>query len=315
MIDTPGSSPHLLRFHGTLFENMVFEPRLGWETERSAGPRPEIGDGTYVVELLSADAKVLVSVSPHVIMRAPCFSEGEGQWADIVIYVPLHPEARELVFRRKDMELYRAGITPQPPELRLARPAQLAKDRIKISWSARHSKPLTFQVLYLTDDGRAFALAAGLTESTFTADLRTLPGSRGGRLGVLASDGLRSTFERTAAFPVEEKPPRVWIQNPASGDTLPPDQPLTLSGHAVDVGGLSLTDTGLQWLVDRKLVLEGMRLGMTMLEPGSHEIILRYAPEGRVVAQQRVQITIAGRSAEQELYLKSLREMIGPNHQ
>jgi hypothetical protein len=51
---------------------------------------------------------------------------------------------------------------------------------------------------------------------------------------------------------------------------------------------------------------------MAMLEPGPHEIVLRYAPKGRVVAEQRVQITIAGRSAEQELYLKSVREMIGP---
>ena len=312
MTEPVTNSPHLLRFHGTLFENMVFEPLPGWETERVAGPRPESGDGTYFVELLSADAKVLVSVSPQVIMRAPCFSEGEPQWADIVIYVPLHPEARELVFRRKDLELYRAEITPQPPQLRLTRPPKVAKDQIKISWSATHSKPLTFQVLYLADDGRAFPLAADLTDSTFTADLRTLPGSREGRLGVLATDALRSAFERSDPFRVEEKPPRVWIQHPAAGDTLPPDQPVTLSGHAVDVGGLSLTDTGLQWLVDRKLVLEGSRLGMAMLEPGPHEIVLRYAAEGGVAVQQKVQITIANRSAEQELYLKSLREMIAP---
>jgi hypothetical protein len=291
---------------------MVFEPLAGWETERIAGPRPESGDGTYVVELLSADAKLLVSVSPQVIMRGPCFREGEPQWADIVIYVPLHPEARELVFGRKDLELYRAEITSQPPQLRVARPTKLGKDQIRISWNATHSKPLTFQVLYLAEDGRAFPLATDLTESTFTADLRTLPGSRGGRLGVLATDGLRSAFERSGPFRVEEKLPRVWIQNPASGDTLPPDHPVTLNGHAVDVGGLSLTDTGLQWLIDRQPVLEDSRLGIATLEPGPHEIVLRYAPSGRTVAEERIQVTIAARSPEQELYLKSVREMIAP---
>lgn len=291
---------------------MVFEPNPGWETERIAGSRPEGGDGTYLVELLAANGKVLVSVSPQVVMRGPCFSEGEPQWAGIAIYVPLHPESRELVFRRKDLELYRTDITPRPPQLRLTKPTKLAKDRAKVSWNARHSKPLTFQVLYLADDGRAFPLAADLTETTFTADLRTFPGSRGGRLGVLATDGLRSTFEKTGPFPVEEKPPRVWIQSPGPDETLPADQPVTLSGQAVDVGGLSLPDTGLQWLVDRKRVLNGSRLAMARLEPGLHQIVLRYAPSGRVVAEQRIQITIAGRSAEQELYLRSVREMIGP---
>ena len=292
---------------------MVFEPQPGWETERIAGPRPETGDGDYLVELLAADGKLLVSVSPQVIMGGACFSEGAPQWADVVSYVPLHPGARELLFRRKDLEIYRAEITSQPPRLHLAKPAKLTKDRIKVSWSATHSKPLSFQVLYLADDGRAFPLAGGLTESTFTADLRALPGSRRGRLGVLATDGLRSAFERTGPFRVEEKPPRVWIQSPGSEETLPPDQPVTLSGHAVDVGGLSLPDTGLKWLVDRKQVLEDSRLGMAMLEPGPHEIVLRYAANGKVVAQQRVQIVIAERSAEQELYLTAVREMIGPH--
>lgn len=309
-METPQSSPRLLRFHGTLFENMVFEPRPGWETDRITGTRPETGNGTYLVELLSSEGKGLVSVSPQVTMRGPCFSEGEPRWADIAIYIPLHPDARELVFRRNDLELYRTKIAPQRPRLRLSRPTKLAKDRLKITWSAKHSKALTFQVLYLAEDGRAFPLASNLTESTFAADLRSLPGSRRGRLGVLATDGLRSAFEKSGPFRVEDKPPRVWIQSPVSSDTLPTDQPVTLNGHAVDVGGRSLTDAGLQWLVDRKTVLEGSRLGMATLEPGTHEIVLRYAPKGRMLAEQRVQITIASRSAEQELYMRSLRKMI-----
>ena len=309
----PRTNPaHLLRLHGTLFENMVFKPQPGWETERVAGPRPETGDGTYLVELLSADGKLLVSVSPQVVMSGPCFSAGDTRWADIVVYVPLHPESRELVFRRGVLELYRSEITAEPPELRIGKPTKLAKDRIRITWNATHTTPLTFQVLYLTDDGRAFPLAANVTESTFTADLRTFPGSRRGRIGVLATDGLRSAFERSGAFRVEEKPPRVWIQSPASGDILPPDQPVTLNGHALDVGALSLSDTGLQWLVDRKRVLEDSRLGMATLEPGPHEIVLRYAPNGRTLAEQAIQITVAERSAEQELYLESLREMMAP---
>lgn len=303
------SSPRLLRFYGTLFENMVFEPWPGWETERIAGPRPEGGNGTYVLELLSEEGKVLISVSPQVTMREPCFIEGESRWADIAIYVPLHPDARELVFRRKDLELYRTEIAPRPPRLQLGKPTKLAKDRVRIRWNATHSQPLTFQVLYLADDGRVFPLSPHSTESTFTADLRKFPGSRRGRLGVLATDGLRSAFAKSRPFPVEDKPPRVWIQSPGSGDILPPDQPLTLNGHALDVGAQSLTDGGLVWLVDRKIVLEGSRLGMCMPEPGPHEIVLRYAPGGKVLAAQRVQIRIANRSPEQESYLKSLREI------
>lgn len=74
----------------------------------------------------------------------------------MIVDVPLHPSARELLFRRGEVELYRAKVAPEPPRLRLRRPAKIGKDRVKISWSAKHTASLTFQVLYLTDAARAF---------------------------------------------------------------------------------------------------------------------------------------------------------------
>jgi hypothetical protein len=268
-----------LRFSGYLWENMVFEHLPGWETETVSGPRPPQGDGTYLVELLSAEAKKLISVSPQVSFRGPCGPGGGVDVAEVEIHVPLHPAARELVFRRAELELYRAPIAPEPPRLRLGRPSKVAKDRFLISWTAKHTAPLTYQMLYLTDDGRSFSLAAGLVEAEFTADLRSLPGSRRGRLGVLATDGLRSAFEESSSFRVEEKPPRIWIQRPGQDEILPPDQPVTLNGQATDVGGQGLPDSGLRWVVDGKVVLEGSRIGVAAaLEPGPHKVSLRYTP-------------------------------------
>ena len=300
-----------LRFWGFLLESMVFEHLPGWETESVSEPRSPQGDRTYIVELLSAEGKKLISVSPQVSFRGPCGPGGGLNIAEVKIYVPLHPAAVELVFRREELDLYRAPIAPAPPHLRLGRPSRVAKDRILISWTAKHTVPLTYQVLYLTDDGKSFSLAAGLTETRFTADLRSLPGSRTGRLGVLATDGLRSAFEKSSSFPVEDKPPRIWIQSPGEDEILPPDQPVTLNGQATDVGGQSLPDRGLRWLVDRAVLQQDSRLGMaSSLEPGLHRITLQYAPDDRVLAEKRISITIANRSPEQELYQRMLNEII-----
>jgi hypothetical protein len=312
----------LIRFLGVLWENMVFDHLPGWETDYIPVQRPPQGDGTYLLELRADDGAVLVAVSPRVSFRGPCppgggsnsadILAGALDFADVLAHMPLHPDGRELLFRRADLELFRAPVAAAPPALSIDESTPVDEDRVELSWSANHVTPLTFQILYITDDNRVFSMARGLTETTFTADLRGLPGSSNGRLGVLATDGLRSAYALSGDFRVTDKPPIVWIQTPGPDDTLPADQPVNLSGQAVDVAGFSLPDEPLVWYVDREVVARGTRLALASgLQPGPHQVRLEYAPEGRTTAVGTVEIRIAERSPEQEEFLRLLAELGG----
>jgi len=303
----------LIRFQGVLWENMVFDHLPGWETGYISVQRPPQGDGTYLLELRADDGAVLVAISPRVSFRGSCPPGSGPDFADILAYVPLHPDGRELLFRRADLELFRAPVAAASPALSIDETTPLDEDRVRVSWSANHLTPLTFQILYITDDDRVFSLARGLTETMFTADLRGLPGSSNGRLGVLATDGLRSAYAPSEDFRITDKPPIVWIQTPGPDDTLPADQPVNLSGQVLDVAGFSLPDEPLVWYVDREIVARGTRLAIASgLQPGPHQVRLEYAPEGRTTAVGTVEIRIAERSPDQEEFLRLLAEVGGP---
>lgn len=305
--DEPTYPRTFVRFQGILWEGLVFDHIPGWETE-IVHLRSAEGDGTCAVELRDEDAGVLVTVFPEIRFRRQMPNTGQDS-ADVLAYVPLHPEARELVLRRGDRQLFSAPVASRPPELRVTDTVPMEKDRVQMRWSAQHSLPLSFLVLYLTEDDRAFVVAGHLTETAMEADLSALPGSRRGRLAVLATDGLRSAFQTSPAFHVSTKPPRVWIQAPVGGSALPADQPLSLIGLATDVGGMRLSDEGLVWLVDGKVVIRDIAVApATGLEPGVHGITLRYEMAGRVVAEAALEVTIAERSPEQERMWDVLRE-------
>ena len=40
-----------IRFEGRLWENLAYEPKIGWETANIAH-RPEAGDGAYMIDLI-----------------------------------------------------------------------------------------------------------------------------------------------------------------------------------------------------------------------------------------------------------------------
>ena len=99
-----------LRFDGVLYEDMDFEPNRGWETHRIFS-RPENGDGTYQIELLDEDGRVLIPISPAVDFQDGCFHAfSTMRSVRVTAYLPYHPAARRLVFRRDDYIIYEAPV-------------------------------------------------------------------------------------------------------------------------------------------------------------------------------------------------------------
>lgn len=300
-----------IRFAGQLWEDMRFERENGWETERIA-ERPEEGKGDYVLELRDGNGQVLVSVYPLVDFDRRSTSPQPGMRdTRVIAYLPLHPDGHEIVFRRGDIIIERGQVSEAPPEITIVDLDVRKGDKVRVRWEAKHPEHLrlSYNVVYLVSDKRTFPVARGLDKTEYVADLSRLPGSRGGRLSVLATDGVRSAFAVSKAFAVSTKPPQISIQSPAPGETVPADQPVNLNGQATDVAGASLPHDGLVWRVDGKIVASGMPLALASgLEPGSHKITLEYNSGRRTLAEQTVTIRVAKRSAEQQEFLNLISE-------
>jgi hypothetical protein len=75
------------RFAGRLWEDLTFEPGVGWETDTIAR-RPADGDGTFVLELLDARGQVVTDVSPSVRFDRADRATGRMRVTRVVAYPP-----------------------------------------------------------------------------------------------------------------------------------------------------------------------------------------------------------------------------------
>lgn len=308
-----GRDARYIRFDGILREDLAFEFRPGWETTR-VFRRPDRGDGEFVLELLDAEDDTLTRVSPAVDFRTGCLTEeNDTLGADrVVAYVPYHPAARRLLFRRGDTVIFEASVAPEPPTVRLDRVERTGEDELTMAWSAESAgeRDLTFNVVCVLGGERYFPLARGLSEQEATLDLSDVPGGRSVRAAVLATDGIRSSFVASDPFETREKQPTARINSPADGAVLPPDQPVSLVGLAVDVAGAPLPSKGLVWEVDGGTVAEGARAATAEgLEPGEHRITLTYEGDRKQDVSVSVAIRIAERNERQERHRRIVSQL------
>jgi hypothetical protein len=295
---------HLIRFVGRLWENMVFEPLPGWEMDYMT-KTPREGDGSYRIELFGKDDQILVTFSPYIEFRFPLPPDIRGlRFMELDIYIPFHPDARRIVFRHDKIILYTAPIAEHAPIVRLT-DIRIDEEQAKISWESEHPYPLVFGIMYVGGKGKVFPIAANIQERTFTIKLDTLPGSSEGKLAILATDGIRSTYVYTKPFKVESKHPIVLIQVPGHEQRFSANEPITLSGCALDDWGNSLSDNSLTWIVDENVVAEGVRSTLiNSLDPGSHKIKLQYSISRKQKVTKMIIVYVCELTPQQEEFQK-----------
>jgi hypothetical protein len=222
--------------------------------------------------------------------------------AGVVGYVPLRDGAARLVLKRGERTLHSVAIPHSRPRVEVVA-VDVDDERMSVRWHAEHDRQLNFNVVFIDGRGRAFPVARELPEGHFERDLADLPGGRGCSVAVLATDGLRSAMARSGRFDLPDRPPRLLIAAPLDGETLVPDQPISLIGAAVDLAGIGLADEGLLWTVDGETVGRGERIASAgPLEPGEHVVELAWSGQGQE-ARSRVRVTVADRSPEQRDWL------------
>jgi hypothetical protein len=280
-----------MRVCGRLWENMQFEPEPGWETETvHRRPTP---DQTYQLVLRDEQRRVLVSVSPG-LERQGCRMAAEPMRYDRLLgYVPMHPDAATLELGRGDHVIYSATLASSPPTVRIISLEMPDDDTVRVVWEAEHVRPLTFEVAFVDGRGRALPVARRVEQTGLDIDTTQLPGGGECRVGILATDGLRSAHVLSEPFSVAHQPPRLGIVRPADGETIEPDQPMTLIGYALDAGGGALPTEAYRWLVDGQEVARSTRLALgPALAPGEYRVTL--ALEGYAAAVE-ASILVAGR--------------------
>ena len=310
-----------IRFAGRLCEDMTFERKPTWETNQIAD-RPPKGDGQYQIDLLDKNGKIIVSVSPQVEFNQGCIErESELKFSNVVAYIPCRKEGIQLVFRKDVQTIYKESLSEKPPTIKITQLQISKNNRISLKWKSKHpeKKKLTFTIVYwLKDQKRAFLVRRGINGTEYSIDFSHLPGTKQGCIGILATDGCRSSYTVSKNFVVENKKPLIWIQSPMSDQVFPADQTINLSGQAVDVAGQSLPQENLIWKIDGKIISKGFRLFHVQgLKPGSHSVSLHYSPKSETLSHETIKIRIANRSKEQERFIKIIndRKKRKPNSQ
>ncbi len=108
----------------------------------------------------------------------------------------------------------------------------------------------------------------------------------------MAGDVARAAVAVSVA---ENTAPRVAIEHPAPGATLPYGQPITLSSLASDAEGHGVSVT---WLLDGQPIASGSSVQVTLTNAGAHRLTVRARDAYGAMNEMSIQVTIAAPEGE-----------------
>lgn len=262
-----------LQIRGTLAENMVYQPRRGYETTRP-GRRSE-GDPAYEIVLLDGEGRVLVSVTPDV-LPSGCGSLDQPLQYRVRAVLPLHPDGVAYELRRGDQVLHSATLRPRLAPVG-SPTSHRSADGLKVSWEPVPRSDVTYSTVVQMESGSRVVLTRDLTEPTVTVQLTRLPHPGRGALFVVASDGMRSSQTQVAAVDVPVRPPTVHIIRPAADERIPFGEPVSLLGCCLDMTGQPCPPDPVAWILDGELTAAGSVIAVIANpRPGTHRLTLAY---------------------------------------
>jgi hypothetical protein len=146
--------------------------------------------------------------------------------------VPWEPETTSIVFLRDGDEVQTIEVEERAPQITSQPVAEHEGDRVRLAWEGRHDQNrITYLVRYSNDGGKTWlAVAAGLTEPRFVADLTCLPGGKQCLFQIAASSTIRTTVAETSAIAVPVKPRRPYILSPEPNSRFFQEESVVLQG-------------------------------------------------------------------------------------
>jgi hypothetical protein len=169
---------------------------------------------------------------------------------------------------------------------------------IVVSWEANDpdGDVLSYSVLYSDDNGvswKPVALNVNTTEITIPASM--VSGSNTARLRVIASDGIRTGYDDSEPFTVENHLPTLTLIEPAIDTTIVQTQTLFLTAQVYDSDDATLADTAITWSSSRDGVLaNGAESAITGLSLGTHLITVMVDDRDGGVVSQSIAVEVVG---------------------
>ena len=226
---------------------------------------------------------------------------GYDEFMTIHQVIPDHPDLARVDIVCDGHTLASRSASANPPTVHVESPNGgeiWATGTQTITWQAQDldSDTLYFLLQASGDDGQTWTtLAADVTGRSFSFDTALLPGGNKIRIRVVATDGLRTTWDESdAAFTVALKSPKVTIGSPQQGSHFPPGDVVVFSGYAYDPEDGSLPPSALSWASDKDGPLgTGTTLELDTLSFGKHVITLTATDSDSQTATATVNIAIA----------------------
>jgi hypothetical protein len=212
--------------------------------------------------------------------------------------LPARPTRIEVVRVTGGSVIGGLNVSPNPPAVTITAPtAGSSVDRtLTAGWNA--SDPdgglLHHMVRYSADDGATWTvIGQGLTASTLTVDIGSLPGGTG-RIQVITTDGLNTAIATSAPFTVARRTPEVSILL-SDGSVFAPGDPITLRSRAYDPEDGFLSGARLQWQVSGPINVtgDGDQLTLLNLPPGTYTARLQATDSDGNTGEETAQITVS----------------------
>lgn len=195
-------------------------------------------DGDADVAFLDASGAELASHPFAPVTQPVDHAPVTAEWP-FSLEVPWPQGVAAIVLRRDSAELDRRPVSAAPPTVEILSPdgGETLGGQVDIRWSAGDpdGDPLSFDVYYLPTSDELIPLATAITGTSHRWDTGLTPGAEGGRIRVVASDGVHQTADESdAPFAVADSPPSVAFTSPSDGVVIPAGTVLGLSLSAWD---------------------------------------------------------------------------------
>lgn len=236
-----------------------------------------ISGDDYSIIILSKSGKELSRVD----FDADFIELGKGGdiGSPFVFKMPFSKTAKKIELRKNGRILESRKISKRQPSVSITNISQVDSTTYKVNINAfdKDKDTLNYLISYTPDGERFFMIDFEWVEEgkTFQFDISKLPGSNGGKIRVLVTDGVRSATAFSDTFKVPNQPPMVSIINPLEDAVFEKGGTFVLSGSAMDQEDGNLPEASLTWQSDQNGTLgTGDILGISSddLSPGTHTI-------------------------------------------